>query len=44
MAVVESLERAGALVDRLESLGLGRHHDIVIARFDSHGAVLRELE
>jgi beta-ribofuranosylaminobenzene 5'-phosphate synthase len=44
MACVESLEKAGALVDRLESLGLGRHHDIVIARFDSQGAVLRELE
>ncbi len=44
MACCESLEKAGALVDRLESLGLSDHHDIVIARFDSQGAVLRVIE
>jgi len=41
LACCESLERAGGLVERLESLGLGRHHDIVISRFDSQGAILR---
>ena len=44
MAVCESLDRAGTLVDRLESLGLGRHHDMVITKFDSQGAVLRVIE
>ncbi|MCE9630238.1 MAG: hypothetical protein K8S94_05905 [Planctomycetia bacterium] len=44
MACCESLEKAGALVDRLETLGLGEHHDIVIARFDAQGAVLRVIE
>lgn len=44
MACCESLEKAGELVDRLESLGMGRHHDIVIARFDGQGAVLRVTE
>jgi beta-ribofuranosylaminobenzene 5'-phosphate synthase len=44
MACCESLEKAGTLVDRLESLGLGKHHDIVISRFDSQGAVLRVIE
>jgi predicted sugar kinase len=44
MACCESLEKAGILVDRLESLGLARHHDIVIARFDTQGAVLRVIE
>ena len=44
MACCESLEKAGELVDRLESLGLSEHHDIVIARFDAQGAVLRVIE
>ncbi|MGI9177010.1 MAG: hypothetical protein ACR2IT_04040 [Pirellulales bacterium] len=44
MACCETLEKAGVLVDRLESLGLGKHHDIVISRFDTQGAVLRVIE
>jgi predicted sugar kinase len=44
MACCESLDRAGALVDRLESLGLGRHHDMVITKFDTQGGVLRVIE
>jgi SAM-dependent methyltransferase len=28
----------------LDRLGLARHHEVVIARFDSQGAVLREIE
>ena len=30
--------------ETLDRLGLAKHHDIVIARFDAQGAVLRELE
>jgi hypothetical protein len=30
--------------EALDRLGLARHHDVVIARFDSQGAVLREIE
>jgi len=44
MACCESLEAAGALVERLERLQLHRHHEIVISRFDSQGATLRVLE
>ena len=44
MACCESLDRAGSLVDRLESLGLGRHHDMVITKFDTQGGVLRVIE
>lgn len=44
MACCESLETAGQLVDALEGLGLGKHHDIAIARFDAQGASLRVLE
>ena len=44
MACCETLDKAGGLVDRLESLGLSRHHDIVISKFDSQGAVLRVIE
>jgi len=44
MACCPSLEAAGDLVDRLERLGLGRHHDLVIARFDTQGASLRAIE
>lgn len=44
MACCESLETAGALADRLDELGLGAHHEIVIARFDTQGAMLRVLE
>jgi hypothetical protein len=32
------------LVDALEGLGLGKHHDIAIARFDSQGASLRVVD
>lgn len=44
MAVCETLDKAGGLVDRLESLGMGKHHDMVIAKFDAQGAVLRVIE
>jgi predicted sugar kinase len=44
MACCETLEKAGQLVDALEGLGLGKHHDIAIARFDTQGASLRVLE
>ena len=43
MACCETLESAGQLVEALEGLGLAAHHDIVIARFDSQGASLREV-
>lgn len=44
MACCPSLEAAGDLVEALDRLGLARHHEVVIARFDSQGAVLRELD
>lgn len=44
MACLPSLEAAGSLVEILDRLGLAKHHDIVIARFDSQGAVLRQVE
>ena len=44
MACCESVASAGTLLNVLERLGLTAHHDVVIARFDSQGAVLRELE
>lgn len=44
IACCESLEAAGELVEALERLGIAKHHDLVIARFDSQGAVLRQLE
>jgi len=44
MACCPSLEAAGDLVEALDRLGLARHHEVMIARFDSQGAVLRELE
>jgi predicted sugar kinase len=44
MACCESLEAAGVLVEHLERLQLARHHELVIARFDSQGATLRMLE
>lgn len=44
MACCESLDAAGELVDRLEQLDLGRHHDIVIGKFDTQGAALRVIE
>lgn len=44
IACCPSLETAGALVETLDRLGLAQHHDITIARFDSQGAVLREME
>ena len=43
MACCESLEAAGQLVEALEGLGLAAHHDILIARFDSEGAALRQM-
>ena len=44
MACCPSLEAAGDLVEALDRLGLTRHHDVMIARFDSQGAMLREIE
>jgi beta-ribofuranosylaminobenzene 5'-phosphate synthase len=44
IACCESLDRASDLLERLDGLGLGRHHDMIIARFDSQGAVLRVVE
>jgi len=43
MACCPSLEAAGDLTEALDRLGLARHHEVVIARFDSQGAVLREI-
>jgi len=44
MACCETLDNAGALLDRLDALGMTRHHEIMIARFDSQGAMLRVVE
>jgi beta-ribofuranosylaminobenzene 5'-phosphate synthase len=44
VACCDSLEAAGALVDRLDQLDLSRHHDVVIGRFDTEGAKLRVVE
>jgi len=44
IACCPSLEVAGDLTEALDRLGLTKLHDIVIARFDSQGAVLREIE
>jgi beta-ribofuranosylaminobenzene 5'-phosphate synthase len=44
VACCESLEAAGTLLDRLESLGMSKHHDMTIARFDVDGATLQVLE
>jgi beta-ribofuranosylaminobenzene 5'-phosphate synthase len=44
MACLPSLEAAGNLVEILDRLGLSKHHEIAIARFDSQGAVLRQIE
>jgi beta-ribofuranosylaminobenzene 5'-phosphate synthase len=43
MACCPSLEAAGQLTEALDRLGLAQHHDIVIAKFDTQGAVLREI-
>lgn len=43
MACCPSLEAAGELAEALDRLGLAKHHDVVIARFDAQGAVLREV-
>jgi beta-ribofuranosylaminobenzene 5'-phosphate synthase len=43
VACCESLEAAGELVDRLDHLALGDHHDILISRFDTQGASLRVI-
>ena len=43
MACCPSLEAAGDLTEAIDRLGLAKHHDIVIAKFDSQGAVLREI-
>jgi hypothetical protein len=44
MACCESVASAGTLLSVMERLGLAEHHEVLIARFDQQGAVLRELE
>jgi predicted sugar kinase len=44
LACCESLEAAGALVEHFDTLGLTRQYDATIARFDTQGAALREIE
>lgn len=44
MACCESVASAGTLLSVMERLGLTEHHEVLIARFDQQGAVLRELE
>jgi len=44
MACCESLETAGALVDRFDALKLLPQYEPVIAKFDTQGAVLRVVE
>lgn len=44
MACCESLEAAGALVERFDALKLLPQYEPVIARFDAQGAVLRVVE
>jgi predicted sugar kinase len=43
MACCESLDAAGTLVEKLESLNLTRQYEAIIARYDSQGAVLRSI-
>lgn len=44
MACCESLDAAGILLERFESLGLLPQYEPIIAKFDSQGAVLRVVE
>lgn len=44
MACCPTLQAAGDLAEALDRLGIARHHEIVIARFDTQGAALREIE
>jgi beta-ribofuranosylaminobenzene 5'-phosphate synthase len=44
MACCPTLQAAGDLAESLDRLGIARHHELVIARFDTQGAVLREIE
>ncbi len=44
IACCPSLEAAGNLAEAIDRLGLTKLHDVVIARFDSQGAVLRATE
>ena len=44
MACCESLEAAGALVEKFEALKLTQQYETIIARFDTQGAVLRVIE
>lgn len=44
VACCESLDEAGRLLERLEQLEMGRHHELIIARADAQGAVLRFSE
>jgi predicted sugar kinase len=44
MACCESLDVAGEIVEKLDTLGLSKQYETIIARFDSQGAVLRVIE
>ncbi len=44
IACCPSLETAGNLAGALDRLGLTKLHEVSIARFDTQGAVLREIE
>ncbi|MFN9273971.1 MAG: hypothetical protein ACK6DO_13230, partial [Planctomycetia bacterium] len=44
MACCESLDAAGELVEKLDTLGLSKQYEAIIARFDSQGAVLRVID
>lgn len=44
LACCESLEAAGELIEHFDTLGLTRQYDATIARFDTQGAALREIE
>ena len=43
MACCESLEAAGELIEKFASLGLAQQYEMIIARFDTQGAVLRDI-
>jgi beta-ribofuranosylaminobenzene 5'-phosphate synthase len=44
MACCDSLDAAGSLLDQFETLGLTRQYEATIARFDTQGAVLLEID
>ncbi|RLT12751.1 MAG: hypothetical protein DWI25_08740 [Planctomycetota bacterium] len=44
MACCESLEAAGELIEKFASLGLAQQYEMIIARFDTQGAMLRVID